>query len=119
MNTGYIKKAQVGGLDIAAKPVVVKEGPAFAIMDAQDSMGMVPSYKAMDLACEKARETGIGVVTVKTAPILVQLVTMPTWQLSADMLGLSMSNVDPNMTAPGARGTVICYNLVFMQRQPA
>ena len=109
---GYIKKAKVGGLDITAEPVVVKEGPAFAIMDAQYSMGMVPSYKAMEMACEKAKKTGIALVTVKNSTHFGAAGYYANMAARCGMLGLSMSNVDPNMTAPGARGMVIGNNPV-------
>jgi len=107
---GYIKKSKVGGLDINAEPIVIKEGPAFAIMDAQNSMGMVPAYKAMELACEKAKETGIALVTVKNSTHFGAAGYYANMAALQGMLGLAMSNVDPNMTAPGAQGMLIGNN---------
>ncbi|MFW5714148.1 MAG: Ldh family oxidoreductase, partial [Brevefilum sp.] len=106
----YIKKAAVGGLDITAEPTIIKDGPAFAIMDAQNSMGMVPSYKAMELACEKAKQTGIALVTVKNSTHFGAAGYYANMAALKGMLGLAMSNVDPNMTAPGARGMLIGNN---------
>ena len=44
----YIEKMKAGALDPKAIPEVIREGPAFAIMDAKNSLGMVSSYKAME-----------------------------------------------------------------------
>jgi LDH2 family malate/lactate/ureidoglycolate dehydrogenase len=107
---GYIKKAKVGGLDIKAEPVLVKEGLAFAIMDGQNGMGMVPAYRAMALAIEKAKLTGIALVTVKNSTHYGAAGYYANMAAAQDMFGISMSNVDPNMTAPGARGMLIGNN---------
>ena len=54
----YIEKMKAGALDPKAVPEIIKEGPAFAIMDAKNSIGMVSSYKAMRKshgACKQER----------------------------------------------------------------
>ena len=49
---GYINKAEAGGVSLTAQPEVIKEGPAYARIDANNCIGMVSSYKAMELAIE-------------------------------------------------------------------
>lgn len=63
----YIRKFRAGGIDINAEPEVIAEGPSFAAMDAHKALGMIPSVKAMELACEKALKTGIAIVTVRNS----------------------------------------------------
>lgn len=109
---GYIKKTQVGGLDISAEPVMVKEGPAFAIMDGQNGFGMVAGYRAMTLAIEKAKQTGIALVTIKNSTHFGAAGYYANMAASKGLIGISMSNVDPNMTAPGAKGMLIGNNPV-------
>lgn len=106
----YIKKARVGGLDIHGEPEIVAEGPAFAVYDAKKTMGMIPSYLAMNKAVEKAKETGIALVTVKNSCHFGAAGYYANLAAKQGMIGLSMSNVDPNMTAPGARGMLIGNN---------
>jgi len=106
----YIKKAKVGGLDIRANPIIVKEGPAFAIMDGQNGMGMVSGYKGMDLACKKAKEFGVGLVTVRNSTHFGAAGYYANMAALRGMFGISMSNVDPNMTVPGAKGMLIGNN---------
>ncbi len=63
----YIEKIKVGALDPKAQPEVINEGPAFAVMDAKDAMGMVASVKGMAKAMDLAKKSGVGFVTMKNS----------------------------------------------------
>lgn len=63
----YIQKMAAGGLDVSAQPSVEKEGPSWAIINGNKAIGMVSACKAMSLAVEKAKETGIAYVGVKNS----------------------------------------------------
>jgi len=106
----YIKKSRAGGLDLNAEPAVIKEGPAFAVIDARNAMGMVSSVIAMRLACEKARSAGIAIVTVKNGCHFGAAGYYANMAAAAGMIGLAFSNVDPNMNAPGAREKALGNN---------
>ena len=107
---GYIKKSRAGGLDIKAEPTVIKDGPAFAVIDAKQAMGMIPSVKAMELAVQKATQIGIGIVTVKNSTHFGANGYYANIAGKEGMLGLVFSNVDPNMNVPGAREKAIGNN---------
>ena len=106
----YIKKARAGGLDIKAEPEIIREGPAFAEMDAKNAMGMVAGTLAMELACNKAAEAGIGIVTVKNSCHFGAAGYYANMAAQKGMLGLAVSNVDPNMNAPGAKAKALGNN---------
>jgi len=106
----YIKKLRCGGVNINAEPIIKKEGPSFAVINANDAMGMIPATLAMKLACEKARKTGIAIVTVINSCHFGAAGYYANIAALQGMVGICMSNVDPNMTAPGARGMVIGNN---------
>ncbi|HWR23559.1 MAG TPA: Ldh family oxidoreductase [Feifaniaceae bacterium] len=106
----YIKKARAGGIDIKAEPEVVKEGPSFALIDAKKAMGMVPSVIAMKLACKKAGETGIAIAAVKNSCHFGAAGYYANMAAHKGMLGIALSNVDPNMNAPGARAKALGNN---------
>ena len=106
----YIKKARANGIDIKAEPVIVKSGLAFAVMDAGNSMGMVPSVQAMELACQKAEIAGIGMVTVKNSCHFGAAGVYANIAAKKGLFGLVLSNVDPNMNAPGAKEKAIGNN---------
>jgi LDH2 family malate/lactate/ureidoglycolate dehydrogenase len=106
----YIRKLRVGGANIHAEPETVIEGPSFAVLDAHNGLGMIPSCIAMELACEKAKNTGIGLVTVKNSCHFGAAGFYANIAATRGMIGISISNVDPNMTAPGARGMLLGNN---------
>src|SRR5436853_4156304 len=56
----YIRRVRGGGLKRKGTPHIVKEGPAFALIDGDSSLGMVSSVFAMQTALKKARHAGIA-----------------------------------------------------------
>lgn len=106
----YLKKFRAGGIDIQGEPEIVREGPAFALMDAHKTLGMIPSVQAMELACRKAETEGIAVVTVRNSCHFGAAGYYANIAAKKGLIGISMSNVDPNMTAPGARGMLLGNN---------
>ncbi len=63
----YHKGIEKGLIDIHAKPEVVFETPVSAVIDAHDSMGQLVGHAAMQKAIEKAKTTGIGIVSVRNS----------------------------------------------------
>lgn len=106
----YLKKLRAGGIDINAEPEIMAEGPAFAAIDAHKALGMIPSVQAMELACKKAETAGIAIVTVRNSCHFGAAGYYANIAANQGFIGLSMSNVDPNMTAPGARGMLLGNN---------
>jgi LDH2 family malate/lactate/ureidoglycolate dehydrogenase len=106
----YLGRIRAGGIDAKAVPQVVSEGPAWAMIDARRAMAMVSSYRAMELAIEKAGACGIGYVGVKQSTHFGAAGFYACLAAEQGMIGLAMSNVDVNMNAPGARGGVIGNN---------
>lgn len=106
----YLKKFRAGGIDIHGEPEILREGPAFAAMDAHRTLGMIPSVQAMELACKKAETAGIAIVTVRNSCHFGAAGYYANIAAKKGFIGISMSNVDPNMTAPGARGMLLGNN---------
>ena len=63
----YHKSIESGLIDINAKAETVYETPVSAVIDGNNGMGQVISYNAMKLAIKKAKESGIGIVTVRNS----------------------------------------------------
>ena len=106
----YIKKAEAGGINIHAEPEVLREGPAFAVIDAKQAMGMVAGTLAMQMACDKAKASGVGLVTVKNSCHFGAAGYYANLAADREMLGIVASNVDPNMNAPGAQSKALGNN---------
>lgn len=56
---------QTGACAPNNEPKVLKESPSTAWVDANNVLGATASHFAMDIAVKKAKETGVGWVTVK------------------------------------------------------
>lgn len=106
----YILKMQAGGLNPKAEPTVEAEGAAWAIVNGNAALGMVTATKAMKLAIKKAGECGIGYVGVKNSCHFGAAGYYANLAAKEGMLGLSMSNADPNMAIPNSAGVVIGNN---------
>ena len=61
----YLKRVCAGGLSADAESEVVAEGPAWAVLDGKNVIGMVSSYRAAKLAISKAKSAGVGFVTIR------------------------------------------------------
>ena len=106
----YIKKKRVGGVSFTARPEVVKEGEVFAVIDGHNAMGMVSSCKAVEMACEKANQYGVAFVCVRNSCHFGAAGFYSNLIAGKGMIGITMSNVDPFMNIPGARGRIIGNN---------
>lgn len=106
----YIRKLRAGGADIKGGPAVVAEGPGFAVINAGNTLGMISSVMAMNMACDKAEQAGIALVTVNNSCHFGAAGYYANMAAERGMIGLALSNVDPNMTAPGARSMMIGNN---------
>jgi LDH2 family malate/lactate/ureidoglycolate dehydrogenase len=76
---------------------VLRETPTTAVLDANDGMGMVASYQAMNLAIEKAKKYGMGMVAVRNSThygIAGYYATMAT---KAGMIGITGTNARPSV----------------------
>lgn len=61
----YHKGIEKGTIHLDAKPEVVFETPVSAVIDGHSGMGQLVSHFAMEKAIQKAKESGIGIVTVR------------------------------------------------------
>jgi LDH2 family malate/lactate/ureidoglycolate dehydrogenase len=108
--SGYLEKSRRGALDLAARPTVQVDGPAFALLDAHHGLGMVSGAQAMRTATEKARTSGIALVVVHSSTHFGAAGLYALAAAEEGLIGITASNVDPNMTIPGARGKVLGNN---------
>lgn len=106
----YILKMRAGGLDPKAEPVIEAEGPAWAIINGNCAIGMVSGSKAMEKAIEKARATGISYVGVRNSCHFGAAGYYANLAASKGMIGICMSNADPNMAIPGSCDVAIGNN---------
>ena len=107
---GYILKARAGGVSLTAEPEVVMQSESCAVIDAKNTLGMIPSAKAVDIACQKAAKTGIAMTAVYHSCHFGAAGYYANLAAQKNMIGIAVSNVDANMNVPGARGRVMGNN---------
>src|SRR5258706_4637452 len=61
----YIRRLRGGGLRKNGTPRAIDEGPAWAVVDGDSSLGMVSSVFAMNTAMAKAATPGIALVGLR------------------------------------------------------
>lgn len=106
----YVQKMQAGGLDAKAEPSIIREGPAWAIIDGNQAVGMVSACKAMNLAIEKAKKVGIAYVGVRNSCHFGAAGYYANMAAREGLIGLSMSNADPVIAVPNGRNKAIGTN---------
>jgi ureidoglycolate dehydrogenase (NAD+) len=106
----YVRRLRGGGLRTDGKPHVVKEGPAWALVDGDSSLGMVSSVFAMEIAMTKAKEAGIAYIGLRNNCHYGAAGYYASRAIERDMIGFSMANDIPTVGAPGAKGHVLGSN---------
>ena len=107
---GYIRRITGGGIRKDAHPKIEREGPAWAIVDADSGLGMIGSTFAMRAAIAKARSAGIGYAGVRNSCHFGAAGCYAAMAADENMIGLAMANDTPTMTVPGGRGLILGNN---------
>ena len=107
---GLMNNARRGRLVAEAVEEVVAEGPSWAIVDAHDGMPPSISYRAVELALRKAKETGTAYVGIRGSSHYGAAGFYANMIAEAGMFGMSMCNVEPCMTVPGGKSRILGTN---------
>ncbi len=106
----YLRCLKSGGISPKCELSVTAETPSHALADGKGGLGIVLSYKAMELAMQKARETGIGVVNVCGSHHFGAAGYYTGMCAENKMVGMAMSNGDVLVAATGSRKRTIGNN---------
>jgi ureidoglycolate dehydrogenase (NAD+) len=107
---GYLRRLRAGGLRPAGRPGIVAEGPAWAVVDGDSSLGMITSVFAMTTAIGKARQAGVGYVGVRNSSHFGAAGYYASLAAREGLIGLAMANDIPSVAAPGSRTAVTGSN---------
>lgn len=103
----YLRKGEAGGIVVNAEVQVLKEGPAWALMDGGAGIGMAAGVRSMELAIKKAAQCGIAMVNVRNSTHYGASGYYACMAAKKGMVGISVSNTEPNMCIPGGKGREI------------
>jgi len=67
MIPGYDKLRSTGRANMKAQPRIVKETPVSALVDGSGGLGHVPARFAMQVAIDKAKQSGMAIVAVRNS----------------------------------------------------
>ena len=99
--TFYSAKLKEGGIKPKVDLTPVRETAATALLDGQDGIGQVISYRAMQMAIRKAREAGVAYVAVRHSNHLGACAYYSMMALPHDMIGFCLTNASPRLAPTG------------------
>jgi L-2-hydroxycarboxylate dehydrogenase (NAD+) len=76
---------------------IVRETPSTASIDCDAGLGIIIAPKAMEIAIEKAKKVGMGMVTMKNGRHMGMASYHAMLALKHDMIGLCMTSTPPEM----------------------
>ena len=106
----YIGCIKSGGIKTNGEYKICFDSPSWAVVDGQDNLGIVVSYKATKLAIEKAKETGVGIVHVRGSHHFGAAGYYTSMCADENMIGMAMSNGDVLIAATGTAEKTIGNN---------
>lgn len=106
----YVDRLDAGGDNPRANVQVVNESETTALIDGDDGLGMVVSYKAAQIAREKAEKYGMSCVVVKNANHYGAAAYWTEMIAQDDMIAFSCTNVEPLVAPPGGKAVALGTN---------
>ena len=99
----YVSCIKKGGIKAKSELKLDVDLPSMAAADGEGGLGIILSYKAMKLAIEKAKATGIGMVCVRGSHHFGAAGYYTSMCANEGMLGMSMSNGDALVAVTNSR----------------
>ncbi len=106
----YVTGLQQGYMKPTDHSTIVRETKATALIDGGQSLGQVVGKKGMELAIRKAKETAVGVVTVRNSNHYGIAGYYALMALDHDLIGISMTNAAPLVVPTFGRTAVLGTN---------
>ena len=102
IRSGYVK--------LDAKPEVVFETPVSAVIDGHDAMGQLLGVQAMNIAIEKAKKVGVGMVSVRDGNHYGIAGYYSNMAVKEGLIGISMTNTESIMVPTFGKESVLGTN---------
>ena len=97
MLKSYISGYQEGSINPRPNWKVVRETPSTATVDSDTGLGPIITPKAMEIAIQKAKNVGVGMVTIGNARHLGMASYHAMLALPHDMIGICMTSCPPQV----------------------
>ena len=93
----YVDQYKNGEIKPKAKLSIIKDNLASSSLDGDRGLGIITTPKAMDIAINKAKTSGIGVVTINNSRHLGMASYHALKALEHDMIGVCISSCPPQV----------------------
>jgi LDH2 family malate/lactate/ureidoglycolate dehydrogenase len=108
--SSYLDRVRAGVMNVDPPMEVVRNFDASALLDAGNGFGQIAGVKAIDIAVDKARERGIGVVGVRNSNHFGVAAYFVARAVAANMIGIVFTNASPAMTPHNAKTPLMGTN---------
>lgn len=108
--TRYHFEMQSGFVDLAAKPEIITQTPISALIDGHDGMGQLIAIQAMQLAIDKAKASGFGIVTVRNSNHYGIAGYYANMAVKEGLIGICMTNSESIMVPTFGREAILGTN---------
>lgn len=99
----YTKRLDSGVLNKTATTEIEKETSVSALINAGNSSGIVVSTKGIEIAVEKAKRSGIGIVAIKNSNHCGMLADYLNYAVKNDCLAIATTNAPSNVAPWGGK----------------
>ena len=103
----YIKRIELGLVNPKAELKILHETPVSAVVDGGFNLGQITATKAMGMAIDKAKKTGVGMVGMNKSHHYGIAAYYSQMAADEDMIGFSCANTTALMAAPGGASKAI------------
>ena len=106
----YHKEITGGLVDVKAVPEIVKETPISATIEGNDAMGQLLGVQAMEMAINKAKQVGIGMVAVRNSNHYGIAGYYTKMAAEVGLIGICMTNTEAIMVPTFGRQAMLGTN---------
>lgn len=96
----YDERRRAGRIDMRAQPTVARETPVSALIDGGGGLGHANARRAMELAIDKAKATGIGVAAVRNSAHFGACGFYALMAVEAGLIGMVATSASGIQVAP-------------------
>ncbi|WP_053437870.1 Ldh family oxidoreductase [Sporosarcina globispora] len=106
----YVDFVNSGSINVKPNIKTLKDEMAITVIDGDNGFGQIVATKAMDLAIEKARKFGVGIVGVQNSGHLGEIGLIAKRVIPHRMIGSVLTNGGPMMAAWGGSKAILGNN---------
>ncbi len=99
----YLKKIDLGTINPRPNISIIKENPASIVLDGDNGLGQVISYRATEMAMDLAEKASVGIVSVRNSNHFGAASYYCQMAAKRDFIGLAFTNSPPGIPPWGSK----------------